>query len=125
MGNETFNNTPCKEFCLADSPGLSTKYYQTVGQFLGAVAAVIAVLIFDQVIVKWRTRPAFWITCAFKIGATVLEVMIIERWNHKLFGTTPGSPDSMWVDQIFFMVGAQAVFKIVDMLDFMPFNVLI
>lgn len=125
--NETTGITEpgCKSYCMADLPGFSTSYYQTVGQFLGAVAAVIAVLIFDQVIVKWKTRPAFWITCAFKIGATVLEVMIIERWNHKLFGTTPGLPESQWVDQIFFLVGAQAVFKIVDMLDFMPFNVLI
>jgi len=82
-------------------------------------------MIFDQFIVKWKTRPAFWITCVFKMGATVLEVMIIERWNHKLFGTRPGHPDDAWVDQMFFMVGAQAVLKIVDMLDFMPFNVLI
>lgn len=115
----------CQSYCLADGPGLSTKYYLVVGQFLGAVAAVIAVLIFDQVIVKWRTRPAFWVTCVFKMGATVLEVMIIERWNHKLFGTIAGHPDSAWVDQLFFIVGAQAVLKIVDMLDFMPFNVLI
>merc|ERR1712087_802479 len=77
------------------------------------------------VIVKWKVRPAFWITTAFKAGATLLEVMLIERWNHRLFGTTPGAPESQWVDQAFFMVGAQAVFKIVDMLDFMPFNVLI
>merc|ERR1719210_2925591 len=122
--NETFNET-CRSYCLADSPGFSTKYYQTVGQFLGAVAAVIAVFIFDQVIVKWKTRPAFWVTCVFKMGASVFEVMIIERWNHKLFGTVPGSKEGHWVDQIFFMVGAQAVLKIVDMLDFMPFNVLI
>jgi len=54
-----------------------------------------------------------------------LEVMLIERWNHKLFGTIPGQPESQWVDQIFFLVGAQAVYKIVDMLDFMPNNVLI
>jgi len=123
--NVTNPEPDCQSYCLADSPGLTTSYYQTVGQFLGAVAAVIAVLIFDQIIVKWKTRPAFWITCVFKMGATILEVMIIERWNHKLFRTEPGHPDAAWVDKLFFMVGAQAVLKIVDMLDFMPFNVLI
>jgi len=125
--NETTNTTEpdCQSYCMADLPGFSTSYYQTVGQFLGAVAAVIAVLIFDQVIVKWKTRPAFWITTAFKGVATILEVMIIERWNHKLFGTVAGHPDAQWVDQIFFLFGAQAIYKIVDMLDFMPNNVLI
>lgn len=116
---------PCRSYCMADGPGFSTRYYQTVGQFLGAVAAVIAVMLFDQYIVKWNTRPAFWITCVFKMAATILEVMIIERWNHRLFGTVPGSIEGQYVDQLFFMVGAQAVIKIVDMLDFMPFNVLI
>merc|ERR1711972_972683 len=122
LGNAT---QPCRSYCIADGPGFSTRYYQTVGQFLGAVAAVIAVMLFDQFIVKWKTRPAFWVTCVFKMSATILEVMIIERWNHSLFGTTAGTPEAQWVDQLFFMVGAQAVFKIVDMLDFMPFNVLI
>merc|ERR1712203_823287 len=115
----------CKSYCMADLPGFSTSYYQTVGQFLGAVAAVIAVLLFDQFIVKWKVRPAFWITTVFKAFATILEVMIIERWNHRLFGTTPGTPEGQWVDQIFFLFGAQAIYKIVDMLDFMLNNVLI
>lgn len=86
----TDDSPSCQSYCLADGPGFSTSYYQTVGQFLGAVAAVVAVMIFDRCIVTWKTRPAFWVTCVFKMGATLLELMILERWNHKLFGTVPG-----------------------------------
>merc|ERR1712038_1736009 len=57
------------------------------------------------------------------MGATFFELMILERWNHRLFGTDPLT--DAWVDNVSFIVGAQAIDKIIEMLDFMPNNVLI
>jgi len=113
----------CISWCIRDGPGFSTSFYQLWGNFIGAIAAVIAVLIFDQVIVKWNVRPAFWVTTVFQMFSTMLEVAIIQRWNHTLFGTTPGVDQT--VDQWFFLFGPLCIEKIVEMLDFMPCNVLI
>jgi len=117
------NETNCIPYCIRDGPGFSTSFYQLWGNFIGAIAAVFAVMIFDNVIVKWNVRPAFWVTTVFQMGSTMLEVAIIERWNHKPFGTTPGVDQT--VDQWFFLFGPLCIEKIVEMLDFMPCNVLI
>lgn len=114
---------PCESWCIRDGPGFSTSFYQLWGNFIGAIAAVFAVMIFDNVIVKWNVRPAFWVTTVFQMGSTMLEVSILERWNHVPFGTTPGVDQS--VDAWFFLFGPLCIEKIVEMLDFMPCNVLI
>jgi hypothetical protein len=113
----------CTSWCIRDGPGFSTSFYQLWGNFIGAIAAVFAVMIFDNVIVNWNVRPAFWVTTMFQMGSTMLEVSILERWNHIPFGTTPGVDQN--VDQWFFLFGPLCIEKIVEMLDFMPCNVLI
>merc|ERR1719512_576662 len=49
--------------------------------------------------------------------------MIIERWNQSLFGDVANP--NLWVDRGFFILGAQAIDKLLDMLDSMPQSVLI
>lgn len=115
----------CISYCIKDGPGFSTSFYQLWGNFIGAIAAVFAVMIFDQVIVKWNVRPAFWVTTVFQMCSCLLEVSILERWNHLPFGTTPGSEAGQEVDRWFFLFGPLCVEKIIEMLDFMPCNVLI
>jgi len=112
-------------FCIENGPGFPTSRYLFVGNFVGAIAGSIAVIIFQNVIMFWQVRPAFWITTIFQMGSTFLELMILERWNHSLLGTDPLNADDAWVDNVSFIVGAQAIDKIVEMLDFMPCNVLI
>jgi hypothetical protein len=112
-------------YCIRDGPSFEVSYYQFVGNIVGAGAGTVGVFIFQRFIINWRVRPAFWITTVFQLFATCLELMILERWNHKLMGTDPLNKDHAWVDQLFFVVGAQAVDKIIEMLDFMPCNVLI
>jgi len=112
--------------CIPAGPGFTTAYYQFVGNFLGAIAATVAVVIFEKVIVFWNVRAAFWITTVFSMCSAMLEISILQRWNHSLFGTDPlNHVESHYVDQIFFVVGTQAIDKIIEMLDFMPCNVLI
>merc|ERR1719512_476009 len=49
--------------------------------------------------------------------------MIIERWNQSLFGDVANP--NLWVDRGFFILGAQAIDKLLDMLDSIPTSVLI
>jgi len=130
-GLPTETTDPCKDstdpncisWCIKDGPGFSTSFYQLWGNFIGAIAAVFAVMVFDNVIVKWNVRPAFWVTTVFQMCSTMLEVAILERWNHVPFGTTPGVDQN--IDAAFFLFGPLCIEKIVEMLDFMPCNVLI
>merc|ERR1719220_2181552 len=114
-----------KYACSPDGPTFTTSYYQFIGNFIGAIAATVAVIIFEKVIVHWNVRAAFWVTTVFQMFSTMLEVSALMRWNHALFGTVPSDMRNSWVDQITFLIGTQAIDKIVEMLDFMPCNVLI
>jgi len=112
--------------CIDDGPNFDTSYYQFVGNFMGAIAATVAVIIFEKFIVHWNVRAAFWVTTVFQMFSTMLEITLLERWNHTvIFGTDPLDPNAGYVDQLFFLFGPQAVDKIIEMLDFMPNNVLI
>lgn len=113
----------CQSYCFPDSPGLTTAYYQFFGNFMGAVAQMVAVLIFEYSISKWSVRAAFWVTTCFQLFSACIEITVLQRWNHSIFGTTPGK--DVYVDQWFFIIGTQALDKIIEMLDFMPCNVLI
>jgi len=113
----------CQDYCLADSPGFSISYFQFVGSFVGAIASVTAVYIFEKSVSKWNVRPAFWVTTVFQMCSCCIEITMLERWNHRIFGTTPGA--DQWPDNMFFLIGTQALDKIIEMLDFMPCNILI
>lgn len=124
LGSEPGMN-PDTCFCIPEGPSFSVGYYNLVGNLVGGIAGLAAVVIFEVFILKWNVRAAFWVTTVFQLFATMLEVLLIERWNHDWLGTQVGTSGGDLVDQIFFVVGAQAVDKIVEMLDFMPCNVLI
>jgi len=51
--------------------------------------------------------------------------MILQRWNQYAFGFDPNTNHSPLVDQMFFILGAQAIDKLLDMLDSLPQTVLI
>lgn len=121
-----WNNPTLKDFiCVPAGPGFPLWYYQFFGSLIGAAAGTVAVFIFEKYVVFWNVRAAFWITTLFQIFAACLEISVLQRWNHQLFGTDPKNEDSRIVDYGFFLVGTQAIEKIIEMLDFMPCNVLI
>jgi len=111
--------------CIPGGPGFPIWYYQFFGSLIGAAAATCAVVIFEKVIVFWNVRAAFWVTTMFQILSSCLEISVLERANHQLFGTDPKLESSRLVDYSFFLLGTQAIDKIIEMLDFMPCNVLI
>lgn len=112
-------------YCIRNGPFFGVGYYNFAGNLIGAGASIAAVIIFEKFIVSWNVRAAFWVTTGFSMISCLFEVTILERANHSLFGTDPELPENQWIDQIFFVVGAQALDKIIEMLDFMPCNILI
>lgn len=107
-------------------PKFSLTYYQTVSNYGGAVAALAGVVIFDRTIQFWPVRAAFWVTTVVNCATCIFELTILERWNQQLFGYDPSKGQtSEVIDQLFFIFGANAIEKLIDMLDSMPSTVLI
>lgn len=107
-------------------PKFSLTYYQTVSNYGGAIAALAGVVIFDRTIQFWPVRAAFWVTTVVNCVTAIFELTILERWNQYMFGYSDVNGGfSPVVDQLFFIFGANAIEKLIDMLDSMPSTVLI
>merc|ERR1719330_1305965 len=106
-------------------PRFDVTYYQTVSGYGGTLASLAGVVIFDRTIQFWNVRAAFWFTTAVNALTTIFELMILERWNQRLFGFDPNVNRNTNVDRAFFILGAQAIDKLLDMLDSLPQTVLI
>jgi len=110
---------------FAYGPRFDLSYYQTVSGYGGALASLTGVVVFDMTIQYWNVRAAFWVTTAVNCLTTIFELMILQRWNQYAFGFDPNTNHSPLVDQMFFILGAQAIDKLLDMLDSLPQTVLI
>jgi len=106
-------------------PRFDVPYYQTVSGYGGTIAGLAGIALFDRTVQYWPVRAAFWVTTAMNMTTTIFDLMMIERWNQSIFGFDPDTNPSVWVDRGFFILGAQAIDKLVDTLDDMPLTVLI
>jgi len=111
--------------CFPTAPGFDVSYYQTAGNVIGFFMSMLALTIFENFMTKWAVRKAFWMTTVWYLGAGVLQMIMYERWNHQLFGSNPGDPDTPWADLLFYVVGGMALENLLYMLDFLPSCVLI
>jgi hypothetical protein len=105
-------------------PRFTNSYYQMVSGYGGTLASLVAVVIFDRTIQFWNVRAAFCATTFVNCLATIFELMILERWNQRLFGIDLANPDP-WVDQAFFIVGAKGIERLLETLEGLPVTVLI
>jgi len=106
-------------------PKFSLVYYQTVSAYGGALASMAAVVIFDRTIQFWPVRAAFWVTTVVNCASAIFELTILERWNQSMFGYTVETGFNSYIDQAFFVLGANAMERLIDVLDSMPSTVLI
>jgi len=106
-------------------PRFDLPYYQTISGYGGTIANLLGIALFDRTVQFWRVRPAFWVTTAVNMATTIFELMILERWNQYLFGRDPDVNPSVWADRAFFILGAQAIDKLLLVLDKLPQSVLI
>jgi len=108
-------------------PMFSLSYYNTASGYGGTIATLGGVALFDRYIQFWKVRQAFWVTTAVNCCTAVLDVMLIERWTQRMAGRDPTveGENNQVFDMLFFVLGAQAIDRLVDMLDNMPSTVLI
>lgn len=108
-------------------PMFSLSYYNTASGYGGTIATLGGVALFDRYVQFWKVRQAFWVTTAVNCCTSVLDLMLIERWTQRIVGRDPtieGDASKVF-DMLFFVFGAQAIDRLVDMLDNMPSTVLI
>ena len=99
-----------KPDCVPGGPEFSYTYYQTVGSIIKSVAQLAGVFLFEAVLTKLRFRTIFYITTALLIVSSLIDLVIIERWNIDV-----GIPDkAMW------LMGDEILGEVVYMLDIMP-----
>eukprot|EP00804_Cyclotella_cryptica_P008767 CCRYP_015626-RB/>CCRYP_015626-RB protein AED:0.19 eAED:0.19 QI:188/0.88/0.9/1/0.77/0.7/10/1719/673 len=88
------------EECLPDGPHFSYTYYITVTGIVSSVVSFLAVVLYQATISSWRFRPAFMFTIVAGSLSTIIDVVIVQRWNIS-FGIS---------DKLFFFLG-NAVFE--------------
>lgn len=103
------------ETCIPGGPHFSYSYYQTFTVIVGYVAGVAGVAAFHSFFSNRSFRFTFWVTTIVKILASLVDVLIIKRWNHTVLGL-----DDRWS----YFLGDAVVFGACQMLDFMPAVVL-
>lgn len=100
--------------CVADGPQFSYAYYQTFTVIVGYIAGAAGVALFHKFFACKKFQYTFWCTAALKIAASVVDVIIVKRWNRAL-GLD---------DRVSYLLGDAIVFGMCQMLDFMPAVVL-
>jgi len=110
---------------IPNGPGFSNEYYQFISGYGGTIASLAGVALFDTYMQTWKVRMAFWLTTAVNAVTTIFDLMVVERWNQRLFGIDPEVETKRYPDQLFFIFGAQAIDRMLDMLDSLPQTVLI
>ncbi|CUE67215.1 pteridine transporter-like, putative [Bodo saltans] len=102
------------EQCVPGGPHFSYAYYQTFTVIVGYIAGALGVALFHKFFSKRSFRFTFWCTALLKVAASVVDIVIVKRWNRQL-----GLSDHMS-----YMLGDAIVFGMCQMLDFMPAVVL-
>lgn len=102
------------EACVPDGPNFSYTYYITVTGIVGSIINLLAILVYQTFISSWKFRPALAFTILVGSLASLVDVIVINRWNVAM-----GIPD-----HIFFLLG-QAVFEnLVNILHAVPMSAL-
>ncbi|CAK0859169.1 unnamed protein product [Prorocentrum cordatum] len=101
--------------CVPGGPMFSQTYYLTFCVIAGSLAGLAGVWTFETYMTKWNARKAFWVTTLVKVVASLVDQVLINRWN-----LVVGLPD-----EYAFFLGNAVIREMVVMLDFMPVMVLI
>jgi hypothetical protein len=79
-------------------PNFDYTYYITVTGIVGSLMNLFSVVLYQRVFSGWRFRPAIILTLVVGGLASMVDLIIIMRWNIDI-----GIPD-----KIFFMFGKQS-----------------
>lgn len=100
------------EACVPDGPNFDYTYYITVTGIVGSLMNLFSVVLYQRVFSGWRFRPAIILTLVVGGLASMVDLIIIMRWNIDI-----GIPD-----KIFFMFGNTIFGSIIGTLQSIPFS---
>ena len=107
--------------CLVNGPHFSYSYYQSFTAIVGYGAGAAGVSIFYRFFSKRSIRRTFFITTAIKILASVVDLVLVNRWNITHLSRLPFPLSFVFShDKGVYLFGDAIIFQAVQMLDFMP-----
>ena len=83
------------EQCVPGGPGFDYTYYITVTGVVGSIVNFFGVILYQNFLSSWRFRPALIFTLVLGSLASIIDLIIIMRWNVAI-----GIPD-----KVFFLLG--------------------
>ena len=99
------------EDCVPGGPHFSYTYYSTFTSVVGSIFSIVGVALFQRILSDWDFRPVFWVTTMIRVVASLVDVVLVKRWNVTVLGIS---------DHMFYLLGDAIVYQVVYTLDFMP-----
>jgi hypothetical protein len=100
-----------EEDCVPGGPHFSYTYYSTFTSVVGSVFSIIGVALFQRTMSSWNFRPVFWVTTMIRVLASLVDIVMVKRWNLTVLGIP---------DPVFYLLGDAIIYQVVYTLDFMP-----
>jgi len=100
--------------CVPDGPHFDYTFYASWSGIVGSVAGWIGVILFQVLMGNWKFRHVFWVTTVIRVCASMVDVIIIQRWNTEI-GVD---------DKVMYMLGDNIIYAVCYMMNFMPAVVL-
>jgi folate/biopterin transporter len=101
--------------CLPGGPNFSYSYYTSFTTAIAALCSIAGVALFQRVFSYWDFRPVFWVTTTIKVTASLIDIIIVKRWNLLYLGVS---------DKAFYLLGDAIIAQLCLTLEFMPAVVL-
>jgi hypothetical protein len=98
--------------CLPDGPQFSYTFYITLTGIVGSVIHMVAVILYQAIMSSWRFRPALVFSMAVGSLATIVDLIIVMRWNVAM-----GVPD-----KVFFLLGNATFEQLTNILHAIPMS---
>eukprot|EP00581_Thalassiosira_minuscula_P005773 CAMPEP_0183743564 /NCGR_PEP_ID=MMETSP0737-20130205/65280_1 /TAXON_ID=385413 /ORGANISM="Thalassiosira miniscula, Strain CCMP1093" /LENGTH=723 /DNA_ID=CAMNT_0025979185 /DNA_START=208 /DNA_END=2380 /DNA_ORIENTATION=- len=98
--------------CLPHGPQFSYTFYITLTGIVGSVIHLVAVMLYQTFLSSWKYRPALIFSMVVGSLATVVDLIIILRWNVAM-----GIPD-----KVFFLLGNATFENLTNILHAIPMS---
>ena len=100
------------EECVPGGPNFDYTYYITVTGVVGSIVNFASVVLYQNCLSTWRFRPVLIFTIIIGSLASIVDLIIIMRWNVKI-----GIPD-----KVFFLLGNAVFENLIIILQSIPMS---
>ena len=94
---------------MPEGPHFTWTFYQTFSGVVQTLFGLIGTVVFQHLVTQWSLRRVFWISIAWRVAASVVDLCLVKRWNLLL-----GVNDHIW-----YMLGVNVVSVLAEQIEFM------